>query len=289
MIRRALARALDWRFRAVLGRVDALGERLEELERSLDTRIQPMLRAILDEESENRRRLYALRADASYETAFLDPDPLVSITVATWQRTELLVRRALPSLLAQTHENLEVIVVGDAVGADVGEAVAGLGDPRVGYANLTQRITVHPDSERHWLVGSTMARNEATRRASGRWLLHFDEDDHLRPEAIASLLALAREQRTEVAYGGFDTHRPDGGVTRALEFPPRPTQFAFQGALLHAGLRFFERELVASALELPGDIYLLERMLRSGVRFAMLERVVWDYYPTRTWDRSRSS
>jgi len=289
VIRGALARALDWRFRAVLGRLDALGERLEHLERSVDTRVQPMLRAILDEESQNRRRLHALRAEPFYEAAFTDPDPLVSVTVATWQRTELLVRRALPSLLAQTHENLEVIVVGDAVGADVGEAIAALGDPRVSYANLTQRITAHPDAERHWLVGSAMARNEASRRASGRWLLHFDEDDHLRPDAVTSLLGLARERRAEAAYGGFDTHHPDGSVTRALEFPPRPTQFGFQGALLHAGLRFFERELFAGALELPGDIYLLERMLRSGVRFAMLEQVVWDYYLTRTWVDSRSS
>ncbi|HWG08518.1 MAG TPA: glycosyltransferase [Solirubrobacteraceae bacterium] len=289
MIRRALGRALDWRFRAVLGRVDALGERLERLERSLEERLEPMLRAILDEEAQNRRRLYELRADGSYEYAFTDPDPLVSITLATWRRTELLVERALPSLLAQTHANIEVLVVGDAAGEDVGEAVTALGDPRVNYANLTQRIVADPDERRHWLVGSAMARNEATRRASGRWLLHFDEDDHLRPDAVASLLGLARERRAEVAYGGFDAHHPDGSLTRTLAFPPRPTQFGFQGALVHAGLRFFERELVASALDLPGDIYLLERMLRSGVRFAMLERVVWDYYPTYTWVDQRSS
>jgi len=289
VIRRALGRALDWRFRAVLGRVDALGERLERLERSLEERLEPMLRAILDEEAQNRRRLYELRADGSYEYAFTDPDPLVSITLATWRRTELLVERALPSLLAQTHANIEVLVVGDAAGEDVGEAVTALGDPRVNYANLTQRIVADPDERRHWLVGSAMARNEATRRASGRWLLHFDEDDHLRPDAVASLLGLARERRAEVAYGGFDAHHPDGSLTRTLAFPPRPTQFGFQGALVHAGLRFFERELVASALDLPGDIYLLERMLRSGVRFAMLERVVWDYYPTYTWVDQRSS
>ena len=289
MIRRALGRALDWRFRAVLGRVDALGERLERLERSLEERLEPMLRAILDEEAQNRRRLYELRADGSYEYAFTDPDPLVSITLATWRRTELLVERALPSLLAQTHANIEVLVVGDAAGEDVGEAVTALGDPRVNYANLTQRIVADPDERRHWLVGSAMARNEATRRASGRWLLHFDEDDHLRPDAVASLLGLARERRAEVAYGGFDAHHPDGSLTRTLAFPPRPTQFGFQGALVHAGLCFFERELVASALDLPGDIYLLERMLRSGVRFAMLERVVWDYYPTYTWVDQRSS
>ena len=61
--------------------------------------------------------------------------------------------------------------------------------------------------------------------------------------------------------------------------------FAWPAALIHGGLRFFERELVATELELPGDAYLLLRMLRAGVRFAMLEGVVLDYYPSNAWTR----
>jgi hypothetical protein len=324
-MRRALARALDWRFGAVVARLDELSERVRRIETSLpsaelapqlatiaavlrelaaDTsrtgadalatrqllegRVAPMLRVLVDEEAENRRRLFALRAAADYEAAYSDPDPLVSVTIATWRHTDALVQRALPSLLAQTHGNLELLVVGDAVGRDVAERVAALGDPRVSYANLTQRITGHADRDRHWLVSSTMARNEAARRARGRWLLHFDDDDHLRPNAIASLLELARAERAEVAYGGFDVHSLDGQVTETLCFPPQPTRFGWQGALLHGGLRFFERELIAAALELPGDIYMLERALRAGVRFAMLEEVVWDYFPSSAFDDASS-
>jgi Glycosyl transferase family 2 len=323
-MRRWLGAALDWRFAAVVARVDSLSGRIEQLEGGLESvtlklrelastlgelrqlagempqaaadataargllehRVQPMLRAIVAEESDNRRRLYALRASPDYEAAYLDPSPMVSITVATRSRPELLVRRALPSLLAQTHANLEVLVVGDAASHDVAEAVAALGDARVRYANLSQRITSRADPGTHWLVGSTMARNEAARSASGRWLLHFDDDDHLRPDSIASLLELAREQHAEVAYGGFETHEPDGGVERSLAFPPQPGLFGWQGALLHAGLRFFERELVAAHLGVAGDMYLLERMLRAGVRFAMLDSLVWDYYPSSIWEPS---
>jgi hypothetical protein len=128
-----------------------------------------------------------------------------------------------------------------------------------------------------------MARNEASRRARGSWLLHFDDDDHLRPDSIASLLQLARERRAEIVYGGFEQHAPDGRRSQSLGFPPRWGTFAWPGALVHGGLRFLERELVAVPLGLPGDVYMLERALRCGVRFAMLNEVVLDYFPSTVW------
>jgi hypothetical protein len=321
VIGRGLKHALDWRFGAIVARLDGLYERVDDLGRKqelivdrlnqltamleqlrglaaqlpqtaghasathtlLEQQLQPALRAILDEQAENRRRLYRLRADPDYDEPFTDPDPLVSITVATIGRAAL-PDRALPSLLGQTHTHLEVIVVGDAASPDVAEAVLASGDSRVQYANLSQRITAHEDPRRHWLAASTMARNEAARRAKGSWLVHFDDDDHLRPDAIASLLELAREQRAEVVYGGFEEHRPDGTSSVGIGFPPRLGCFSWAGALVHGGLRFFERELVAAHLEMPGDIYLLERMLRAGVRFASLERVMLDYFPSTLWE-----
>jgi Glycosyl transferase family 2 len=324
VIRQRMSRALEWRFGAVTGRLDALHSRANDLEARLEAldrrvaelvplldelrrlvagvpqaaedasavrnaielRVQPVLRAILDEEADNRRRLFELRGTPAYEEAYSDPDPLVSITLATVGREDALLNRALPSLLSQTHTNLEVLVVGDAATPELEEAVTALGDPRVHYANLSQRLVAHAAPDRHWLVGSTMARNEAARRARGRWLLHFDDDDHLRPDSIASLLELARERRVEVAYGGFEHHDPDGHRTRHVSFPPQGGHFAWPTALVHGGLRFFERELVAAHLELPGDIYMLERMLRVGVRFAMLDRVVLDYFPSKLWESS---
>lgn len=280
MIRRLVGEALDWRFGAVLTRLDELGERCRRIEERLDDRIDPMLRAVLDEEAENRRRLFAARSSPDYERPFLEPDPLVSVTIATRDRAEQLLGRALPSLLGQSHGNLEVIVVGDAAPAELGEQVAALGDARLRFVNLTQRTVAHDDPVRHWLVGSTIPRNEAARLARGQWLLHFDDDDRMRPDAIAELLGCAREQRAEVAYGGFEVHGPDGPAEQALRFPPAWGSFGWQGALIHRGLHFFERELSASAIPMPGDMYLLERMLRVGVRFAMVERIVWDYFPS---------
>lgn len=321
MIARRLGRALSWRFAAIVARLDALNDRTEQLQarveelalkvdelaaangpaseregrlrragedaratrERLEQRLEPMLRAIVGEEAENRRRLHALRASPGHEHAYSDPDPLVSVTIACAGRAATLLERALPSVLSQTHANLEVLVVGDGVGPELVAAVAALGEPRVSFTNLTQRITAHADPRRHWLVGSTMARNEATRASRGSWLLHFDDDDHLRPDAIAALLETAREQRAEVAYGAVEEHHPDGTRLTLSGFPPRLGTFSWAGALVHGGLRFFERELIAAHLGLPGDVYMLERTLRAGVRFASTAQPVLDYFPSTLW------
>lgn len=205
----------------------------------------------------------------------------MTISIPTRSRPRLLVERSLASVLAQTHEHLEVIVVGDAAGPEIAAAVAGVGDPRVHFVNLTHQF-VRDDGE-HWLTAATLTRNEAYRLARGRWLLDLDDDDALRPGAVADLLAHARAERLEVAYGALEAHHPDGTTKLLGGFPPVFGEFGWQGAVVHAGLRFFERELVASDLGWPGDWFRALRMLRTGVRIGHLEQVTCDYYPSLSW------
>jgi Glycosyl transferase family 2 len=252
---------------------------LTALRGDVDREIRPVLRALAAEETTNHRRLAAARARADYELAWTERDPLVSITLPTRGRAELLLNRSLPSLLRQTYSHLEVLVVGDAVSAGLAEVLRDHPDPRVRWANLSVRVLAHPDPSRHWLVGSTLARNLASSMARGRWILHFDDDDELRPRAIEQLLERARETLAEVAYGGFAEHLASGDPRSHRVFPPEFGHFGWQGALHHAALPF-TRELVAAQLGVPGDQWLMERMLRAGVRFAMFDGDVWDYFPS---------
>jgi glycosyltransferase involved in cell wall biosynthesis len=225
----------------------------------------------------------------------------VTILIATiGARTELLLDRALPSALAQTHANIEVLVVGDASGEDLRHSLDALGDPRVRCLDLTQRY-VHPNPQRHWLNGSTVPRNEGYGAARGRWISELDDDDALRPGAIAGLLARARERRLEVAYGIMEQHDRSGDTIQLGRFPPASADpqwrehgreyepwdgTAAAAALVHAGLRFFAREHVAAEIPAAGDYFRLERMVRAGVRFGLLPEVVYDYYPSNLWGPS---
>src|ERR671915_1863409 len=130
-LRRRAAWVLDRRVQVLYDRMDALGGQLIELEKELRAvradvgavradvgalrdQVPPVLRAIVSEEPANRRRLDQLRTEPAYALPFEDPDPLVTVCVPTYDRVRLLTERALPSVLAQTHARLEVLVVGDA-------------------------------------------------------------------------------------------------------------------------------------------------------------------------------
>lgn len=291
-------------------RISELAERLEQsqtareraeraLSAQLESELRPLLVALVRDDPGHRRRLFAVRASADYELAYTERDPLVTIVIASMgRRVELLLNRALPSALAQTHANIEVLVVGDAAGEDLRRSIDALGDSRVRCLDLTQRY-VHPAPHRHWLNGSTIPRNEGYGAARGRWISELDDDDALRPDAIADLLSLARNRRLEVAYGIMEQHQRGGETTHLGRFPPASADphwrehgreyepwdgTAAAAALVHAGLRFFAREHVAADIPSAGDYFRLERMVRAGVRFGMLSEVVYDYYPSNLWE-----
>jgi Glycosyl transferase family 2 len=315
-LRRRLAHALDRRFVALHHRVEGLEARVDDLARAdaqrdaelrsavdaassslaagdaenrrlleamaarLDEEVTPALKIMAGNDAENRRLLDAARGDPDYERAFVDPEPLVTVIVTTRDRPDLLRTRALPSVLAQTHERLEVLVIGDATDGETEAAVWEAGDPRVTFVNLTQRY-VYPDPQRHWFAAATLTRNEGYRLARGHWLVDLDDDDAMLPEAIASLLAVARERNLEAVQGVMRRHAPDGG-TSELVFS-MPHHLSLNGAVVHSHLRFFGREHVAAAFGIGGDVFRGERMLRAGVRIGLLDRVTYEYYPSLLW------
>jgi hypothetical protein len=286
VIRRRLAHALDRRFESLHHRVEALAgsvERLhEELRRTnerLDAELYPTLRILAGRDAENRRQLAEARADPEYGLAWEEPEPLVTVILPTLGRPELLRTRALPAVLGQTHQRLEVLVIGD--GENAG---ADAGDERVRWTSTSQRY-VYPDEHRHWLAASTLTRNEGYRLARGRWLFDMDDDDSLPADAIASLLEAARSSRAEAVQGVVLQQAPDGSTERIEGV--LPDRLPLKGALVHSHLRFFEREHVASALGIPGDWFRGERMLRAGVRIELVDRVTYDYYPSSLWRPER--
>ena len=322
MIRRArrrLAHALDRRFFALHDRVEHLTARVEDLAEAAASRdeelrirldelaavaadaeqsrraieavhaqvqdsITPALQLLAGNDAESRRRLDTARLDPGYELTFREPEPLVSVIVPTRDRVELLISRALPSILGQTYGRLEVLVVGDAVNSETEAALRELADPRLTFVNLTRRY-MYPDPRRHRLAAGTLARNEGYRLARGHWLVDADDDDVLNDHAIESLLELALRDRFEVAQGIIRQHAPDGSM---IDITGTDGNLSLTGAVVHAHLRFFGREHIASALGVGADVFRGERMVRAGVRIGLLDRVTYEYYPSTLWESAEA-
>ncbi len=247
-------------------------------------RARTLLEFVLSDDPVARTRVRSARGRDTFELAFSEAAPLVSIVIPTHSRFDLLVTRAIPSVLAQTHRNVELIVVGDQAPEEARAAVAGIGDGRVRYDNLTLRGPYPDDARGKWNVAGGPPFNHGVSLARGRWIAPMADDDAMRPDHLEKLLAGARRDRLELVYGRFEWHDPDAAGSTVLgEFPPREGHITLQAALLHADLSFFELELFDAALDIPNDWAKIVRMWRAGVRIGMIEDVVADVYPSHRW------
>lgn len=113
----------------------------------------------------------------------------VSVAVPTRNRLEFL-RGAVASVQAQSLEAWELLVVDDASDDDTPDWLAAVRDPRV----RTVRLETH--SER------SAARNAGLTAARGDFVLFLDDDDLLRPDALAQLTAALRAAPEAVAAVG---------------------------------------------------------------------------------------
>src|SRR5262249_7768435 len=106
----------------------------------------------------------------------LYPRPLVSVCVATYNRVDLLTERCLPSILGQTYDCLDVVVMGDGCTDGTADRVDRIGDPRVRFVN--QPAGRYPDDPtRRWMVAGTPALNRGLDLARGDFVTHLDDDD----------------------------------------------------------------------------------------------------------------
>jgi Glycosyl transferase family 2 len=249
------------------------------------TEVRRIASASLDDIPQLRHQLLAARRTEAYEEAFSDPEPLITVRIPTYVRSELLVERALPSIARQTYQNFEVIVVGDGCTNDVAERIENFGDPRVRFVNLPYRYPYPEDREHRWSVAGAPGVNFGTELARGTWLAMLGDDDEFEPHHLESLLEHARSTRSEMVYGDLLVRRPAPETDVILSrYPPEYGWFNFQGAIFMAALRFYEFSTRSWLLNEPSDWNLCRRMLESGVRIGHVDRVVTVCFPSHNWE-----
>ena len=248
-------------------------------------------RLALDCLADLQTQLEAARLSSEYSAAFNEPDPLITVRIASYQRTRHLLDIALPSVLAQTYPNFEIVIVNDGPNERTRAALSNLREPRIRYHELPRRGSYPEHSVSRWRVAGTPAGNQGLELARGRWIAPVDEDDTLTPDRLERLLALARAHRAELAYGAvLQRNLVTGEEAVIWSDPPTLGSFSLQGALYHAALSFFTYEPLAWTLHEPGDWNLTRRMLQAGVRIASTQEIVGTLHwvpvpdkPTHPW------
>ena len=203
----------------------------------------------------------------------------VSVPIATYDRIDVLVERTIPALLDQTHQDVEVIVVGDGTPAGLFARLEEIDDPRLIRMRLPERTRYPSDPLERWMVAGWRPRNVGAASASGGWLLWMSDDDLILPHGIEALLDRAwTVQSADLVSGGFEVridpprlHLP-GAVETGLPF-----DIAGMPALLARvytrAFRWNARSHLR-AVHRPSDYDLLMRMHRAGMHHVATEEVV---------------
>lgn len=106
-------------------------------------------------------------------------EPLVSAVITTHNRSGLL-KKAIESVMAQTYENLECIVVDDASTDDTQQLFE-----NAVYLKKFKYIKIEHSK------GGNHARNTGIKNANGKYIAFLDDDDEWLPEKIEKQVALA--------------------------------------------------------------------------------------------------
>lgn len=223
------------------------------------------------------------RATPEYEAVYRRPAPLVSVCIATYNRSTLLTERCLPSVLGQDYDNLEVVVVGDGCTDDTAERVGRIRDPRLRFVNQ-ERPAYPEDPYLRWLVAGAQAGNRAMELATGDLICHLDDDDEYSKDRIRKLVALLQETRAELVWHPFrsETQKGEWETRTAEEF--RIGQVT-TGSVLY--LSWFKRlpwDVMTHRLREPGDWNLFRRLRHIGARMRRHPDVLLTHYRQHSQD-----
>lgn len=225
----------------------------------------------------NVRRL--ARARSAPRRAGEGAEPLVSVVIPTHNRCALLTERAIPSVLAQTYRNIELIVVGDRCTDDTEEKARALEHVGVRYISVDKGAGRPEGGYDAWLYAGVDASNAGLALCSGEWILHLDDDDELAPRCVEALLGAALEGGFEMVYGKVMVVTASGEAYELGSFPPEMGKMTHSGAAYSSRLRFFSYDRNAWKYLEPCDWSLWRRMKEAGVRMGFVDSVLGSIYP----------
>lgn len=154
--------------------------------------------------------------------------PTVSIIVATYNRSNVLAI-AIETVLAQTYQSWELLVIGDACTDDTADVVGRFGDERIRFHNLAQNVGEQSGPN-----------NEGMRQARGKYFAFLNHDDLWLPNHLQQAVATLEATDADLVFGLTGVAEPENPH---FIYGATPTGVYDPGMFVPATAWVFHREL----------------------------------------------
>lgn len=220
-----------------------------------------------------RALLRKAREDNKVQYSTIEKNPLVSVIIPTWNRGSLLVERTLPSIFNQSHENFEIIVVGDCCTDNTAQLLGEINDPRLRFFNLPERGNYPKEKKALWQVAGSIPKSKALELCRGKWIAPLDDDDVFTPDHIEALLRFAQEGNLEFVYGKLKME-VSPGEWKEKGFVKQEMSMQNSTTLFRGYIKLFRPDVNAWRIGLTGDYHRTIRYRETGVRIGFLDQIV---------------
>jgi glycosyltransferase involved in cell wall biosynthesis len=227
------------------------------------------------ERRRNRAKLQKLRHTSNLK---FEDDILVSVIIPTYNRSKVLIERAIPSVLSQTYRNFELIIVGDHCTDNTRQLVESFNDSRIKFFNLPERGKYPRGKWDRWMVAGTVPRNKGLEIASGDWIAPLDDDDEFSNDHLELLLHYALQNQFDMVYGILQMELEFGKWVECGSYPLRYKHICHSAVLYNSSLKFLKYNVNAWKYVEPDDWNLWRRIEEAGAKIGFLNEVVGKHH-----------
>lgn len=200
-----------------------------------------------------------------------EPLPLVTVRIPTYGSTDLLVERALPSVLNGSYPNLEVLVCSDGPQPHARAAVEGVADSRVRYIELDERLPYPERARPFWQTAGTFPVNRLLDETRGEFVAPLDHDDAFTRDHVEVLLRALTSGDVDFVFGQAMTEYDDRTWDVVGSIPLRHANIVHASVLYSMSrLGHMRYDPHAWMLDEPGDWNLWRRMAETGAQIGHL-------------------
>ena len=133
---------------------------------------------------------------------------LVSVIMPSYN-TAKFIKETIESVLNQTYQNFEIIIVDDCSTDNTDEVVAEIKDERIKYIKNEKNS------------GAAISRNRALREAKGKWIAFLDSDDVWLPEKLEKQIAFMKKNGYAFSYTQYEEMDEDSNLSGVYVTGPK--------------------------------------------------------------------
>lgn len=150
-------------------------------------------------------------------------DKLVSVVTPVYN-AERFIGKTIKSVLSQTYEHFEMILVDDCSRDNSESVIKDLAklDSRIKYVKLEENS------------GAAVARNKGLEHAQGQYIAFIDSDDVWKPEKLDKQISYMNENNYSFTYTNFEMVEEDGKIMNASV--PLPDKLNYAGLLKNTAI-----------------------------------------------------